>query len=129
MKKFIASSAIATLASASNLWYDYDYASNQIGGYPMTIGNFMWMNYGWEFELEYYTFYRAGEGPYYGEDNSGTPIYSTLDSDHHYEEYGFSVDNWGDIYIDIGLGDESGNSPWAMRIEGNLDTFKIRPYR
>jgi hypothetical protein len=74
------------------------------------------MNYGYDFELEYYTFYRAGEGPYYGEDNSGTAIYSTMDASFHYEEYGFSVDNWGIAYMDFALGDYTGNTEWIFRL-------------
>lgn len=80
------------------------------------MGSLAWLNYGWDFELEYYTFYKAGEGPYYGTDNSGTTIYSSMDDSHHYEEYGMSIDNWGIAYLDFGLGDYSGVSPWVVRL-------------
>jgi hypothetical protein len=93
------------------------------------IGTFSWWNYGWEYELEYYSFYRAGEGPYYEDDNSGNPIYSTLDSNMHYEEYGISIDNWGVAYLDLALGSNTAYAPWIGRLEFNLDAFKIRPYR
>jgi hypothetical protein len=112
MKRLLASSLLATLASAST-WYKWDAFTDST---PINLGGHGFINYGYDFELEYYTFYRAGEGPYYGEDNSGTAIYSTMDDSFHYEEYGFSVDNWGIAYVDFSIGSYSPSSDWIFRL-------------
>ena len=96
MKRLIASSLLVASAFAQT-WYDYDYAADNLGA-VIDLGPF-WMNYGYDFYLEYYTTYRAGEGPYYDTDAAGTTLYPDLTTEHHYEEYGFNVEHWADAYL------------------------------
>jgi hypothetical protein len=108
MKRLIAASLLATAAVAAE-WYEYDYTVENSG--PMDIGGIAFMNVGYDISLEYYTTYKAGEGPYYDLDADGSTIYSDLTDEHHYEEYGFTVDGYANAYFDIGLG-SYGSDVW-----------------
>jgi hypothetical protein len=96
----------------------------------MTAGPF-WINFGYDNILEYFSTYKAGEGPYYDTDNSGTDLYDgELTSAHHYEEYGWTITHWVDAYFNFGIGTVPSNADvWTFEIHANIDTFSISPYR
>lgn len=85
----------------------------------------------WEVNFDYFTTYRAGEGPYYDKDASNTPIYPALTAEEHYEEYGFEGQLYADVIFTTGIGSThtGANEGWLGSMGLNVDVFTIKPYR
>ena len=70
-----------SLVSASS-WYEYTYSVDSVAAedYSFGIG---WLDFGYDFSIDYHTTHYADQGPYYDEN-----VY-TLTVDDHYEEIGY----------------------------------------